>query len=259
MNDDQTSEQPQDTTAAGAHEAGHDRGGHGHGHGHGHDHDRGVAAMLRYLRWAPEMWNSDVNAAVIELVAPAEGERVVDIGAGMGPGTVLAARAGASVVAVEPTPFMRSILKTRRLCSRSRDRIEVVDGAAESIPATDGSVDAVWAVNTMHHWVDSERAAVEIARVLRPGGRIVLVDEDFADPAHPEYERFGSKLTDHHASEDGAQGEPGHDDHDHGFSMVDAQQMADLLRAAGLVDVDTATRLVAERPVIAVTATAPTS
>ncbi len=225
---------------------------------HAHEHDRGVSAMLRYLRYAPRMWSSEINDAVIDLVAPAEGERVVDIGAGMGPGTVLAASAGASVVAVEPTPFMRSILKTRGLFSRSRDRITVVDGGAEKIPTPDDSVDAVWAVNTMHHWVDPERAAAEIARVLRPGGRVVLVDENFADPTHPEYERFGSK---HHAGGDDADDGDGHHDHDHddhhGFEMVDATRIGGLLETEGLTEVVAGTRTLAGRPVIAVTAAAP--
>jgi ubiquinone/menaquinone biosynthesis C-methylase UbiE len=236
------------------------RHGHGgeHGHGHGHEHDRGVGAMLRYLRRAPQMWRSEINAAVVEAVAPASGERVVDIGAGMGPGTMLAARAGADVVAVEPTPFMRSILAARRLCSRSRDRITVTDGAAESLPVAAGSVDAAWAVNTMHHWVDPERAVAEIARVLSPGGRVVLVDEDFADPAHPDYERFASKMSDHGAADDDQHRDDQHgdDQHAHGFSMVDAERMAELLSDAGLVEVDTTTRTLAGRPVIAVTATA---
>ena len=104
-----------------------------HEHRHGHEHDRGLVAMLRYLRFASEMWRSDVNDAVVDLVAPVAGERVVDIGAGMGPGTVRAARAGASVVAVEPTPYMRWILTARRRVHKARDRITVVDAAAESL------------------------------------------------------------------------------------------------------------------------------
>ena len=196
--------------------------------------------MLRYLRWAPEMWRSDINDAVIDLVAPGAGERVVDIGAGMGPGTVRAARTGASVVAVEPTPFMRHILTVRRRFQRARDRIAVVDAAAEALPVADGSIDAVWAVNTMHHWVDPGRGAAEIGRVLVAGGRAVLVDEDFTDPIHPEYQRFGA----------------GHDD-DHGFDMVDADRMGELLRGAGLVDVEAGKRQLADRPVLAVTGRAP--
>ena len=193
--------------------------------------------MLRYLRWAPEMWSSEINEAVIDLVAPEPGERVVDIGAGMGPGTVLAARAGASVIAVEPTPFMRIIVSVRRWFLRSRDIVTVVDGAAEQIPAEDNSVDAVWAVNTMHHWVDTERAVVEIARVMRPGGRVVLIDEDFADPEHPDFERFGA----------------GDDAEHHGFTMVDASRMGYLLEASGLIYVDAGKRTLAGYPVLAVT------
>jgi len=142
------------------------------------------------------------------------------------------------VIAVEPTPFMRRLLEVRRLASRHRARIEVVDGAAERIPADDRSIDAIWAVNTMHHWIEVEIGVAEIARVLRPNGRILLVDEDFADPSHPDHRRFAGD----------------HDDEHHGFTMVDAETMGDLLRAAGLVDVDTSNRRIAGRPVISVAA-----
>jgi len=94
----------------------------------------------------------------------------------------------------------------------------------------------VWAVNTMHHWVDPKRGAVEIARVLAPNGRVVLVDEDFSDPSHPDHEQFASR----------------NEDHDHGFHMVDLEAMAALFDAAGLTDIDAGKRDVAGRPVLAV-------
>ena len=71
-----------------------------------------------------------------------------------------------------------------------------------------------------------------------PNGRILLVDEDFADPSHPDHGRFGSDNDNEH----------------HGFTMVDAETMGDLLRAAGLTDVDTSNRHIAGRPVISVAA-----
>ncbi len=193
---------------------------------------------MRYLRWLPQMWRSAINNAVVALVDLQPGERGVDIGAGMGAGAIRAAAAGAHVIAVEPTPFMRRVLKARRALSRRRANIEVTDGSAERISADDRSVDAIWAVNTMHHWVDLERGVAEIARVLRPNGRLLLVDEDFTDPSHPDHGRFGTD----------------HDDDHHGFTMVDAEAMGDLLRAAGLTDVDTSNRHIANRPVISVAA-----
>lgn len=231
----------------GDHKGHHDDGDHGHhheghGHGHGHENDQGLAAMVRYLRFAPRMWRSEVNDAVVDIVDPRKGETVVDIGAGMGPAVVRAAAKGALVVAVEPTPFMRRIVSTRRLLSRNRKSITVSDGGAESLPLGDREADAVWAVNTMHHWINPAEGVSEIARVLRPGGRAVLVDEDFADPAHPESQRW----QDDHG-----------DDHHHGFSMVDATEFGTLMSGAGLTNVVAEQRQVAGRPVIAVLAEAP--
>jgi len=216
----------------------HDSENRDHTHGHGHANDQGLKSMLRYLRSAPGMWRSEVNDAVVGLLAPQLGETVVDIGAGVGAGTMRAARSGASVVAVEPTSYMRRILRIRRLFQRSRSRINVVDGAAEKLPLAHATAEAVWAVNTMHHWIDTERGAAEICRVLRPGGRVILVDENFEDVDHPHFERFAERHGDgeHHA-----------------FSMVDAEQMGELLTAAGISEVEAVKRSLAGRPVIAVT------
>lgn len=195
---------------------------------------------MRYLRWLPEMWRSEINDAVVAMVDPQAGERVLDIGAGVGAGATRAATSGAHVIAVEPTPLMRALLRARRLVGRGSRNIEVVDGAAESLPVADASVDAMWAVNTMHHWTDQERGATEIARALRPGGRVVLVDEDFTDPGHPDHDRFGSD-----------------DGHGHGFAPVDAGEMAGRLAAAGMIDVAASRQEVAGRPSVVVTARAP--
>ncbi len=209
-----------------------------HAHGaEGHHHDQGVLGAVRYLRLLPRLWRSDVNDAVVRRLELRAGERVLDIGAGMGAGAVAAAATGARVLAVEPTPFMRGLLRTRLRLGRVRGRgrgVEVVTGAAERLPVPDGSADAVCAVNTMHHWSDLERGAAEIARVLAPGGRVLLVDEDFGDPRHPEHERFGEG--------DAPADRPG-------FHTVEPEQLADLLRRHGLTSVETLTEL-AGRPVV---------
>lgn len=186
------------------------------------------------------MWHSSINDAVVDLIDPQAGEQVADIGAGVGAGAMRAARSGAHVLAIEPTPFVRRALQARRLCSRRRGNIEVLDGAAEALPIEAATLDAIWAVNTMHHWIDVERGVAEIARTLRPGGRVVLVDELFTDPSHPDHERFGAEHGPEH----------------HGFTMVGAQQMGALLTAAGLVDVEASERSLDDRPVIQVTARA---
>lgn len=204
-----------------------------HEHGHGHEHDRGWRGLARYLVFAPRMWRSAFNRAAVDHLAPRPGERIVDIGAGMGAGTTLLADHGAHVLALEPTPSMRAILRVRRHLHTADVPIRVVDAGAESIPAPDATVDAVLAVNSMHHWTEPDLAAGEIVRILRPGGRVLLVDQAFD-----------------------------HDDHDRGriatalapeFEPIDAELMAARLRDAGLDEVDANLQVLGGQSVHAVT------
>jgi ubiquinone/menaquinone biosynthesis C-methylase UbiE len=157
----------------------------------------------------------------------------------MGAATVEAARSGATVLAVDPTPYMRRILRLRRGWQRHREAIRVVDGAAESIPAADGSVDALWTVNTIHHWTQRDRACLELARVMRPGGRVLLVDEDFDDPSHPGHERSRA----------------GRARHGHPFDDVDAEGVAASLTRAGFAAAQGSRSTVAGRPAKVIRAT----
>jgi ubiquinone/menaquinone biosynthesis C-methylase UbiE len=202
-----------------------------HAHEHGHHHDRGARGLLRYLRLLPRMWSSEVNREVVRSLHPARGERVVDLGAGMGAATVEAARSGATVVAVDPMPYMRTILRLRRGWQRHRADITVVDGAAESIPLEDGSVDALWTVNTIHHWTEREGASRELARVMKTGGRVLLVDEDFDDPSHPAHRRARAQAR-----------------HEHRFDEVDPEAIAAALTRAGFAEAHGSRTTIAGRP-----------
>jgi SAM-dependent methyltransferase len=218
-----------------------DHAGHRHSHGnaHGHPNDRGVRASLRYLRLLPRLWTSDVNREVVRLLAPAKGERVVDLGAGMGAATIEAARSGATVVAVEPMPYMRGILRMRRAWQPHRSTIRVMDGAAERIPLEDASVDALWTVNTIHHWTERDIAARELARVMKPGGRVLLVDEDFDDASHPEHRRVQERRERHGLH----------------FDEVDPERVADALRHAGFAEARGVRKTIAGRPAKVIEAT----
>jgi SAM-dependent methyltransferase len=103
---------------------------------------------------------------------------VADLGAGTGKLTRVLVRAFARVVAVEPAEPMRRRLEL--LCPEA----EALAGSGQGIPLPDASVDGVFAGEAFH-WFDDDLAAVELARVLRPGGALVLLWNLPAGPWQP--------------------------------------------------------------------------
>ncbi|WP_374157700.1 class I SAM-dependent methyltransferase [Mycobacterium sp. G7A2] len=104
----------------------------------------------------------------IDWLLPDGARRVLDLGAGTGKLTTRLAERGLDVVAVDPVPEMLELL------TRSLPDTPALLGTAEEIPLPDDSVDAVLVAQAWH-WFDPERAIQEVARVLRPGGRLGLV------------------------------------------------------------------------------------
>ncbi|HNM84856.1 MAG TPA: class I SAM-dependent methyltransferase [Mycobacterium sp.] len=104
----------------------------------------------------------------IDWLLPAGTRDVLDLGAGTGKLTTRLVERGLNVVAVDPIAEMLEVLST------ALPSTPALLGTAEEIPLPDNSVDAVLVAQAWH-WVDPERAIPEVARVLRPGGRLGLV------------------------------------------------------------------------------------
>jgi len=115
-----------------------------------------------------------VNDTAIELLNPAPGERICEIG--FGPGRTLGrlAAAGAEVVGVDVSPVMVAAAVRRNARSVAAGRIRLYQGDGTTLPVADGSLDAVIGVHTIYFWPDPSGALSDIARTLRPGGRLVL-------------------------------------------------------------------------------------
>jgi SAM-dependent methyltransferase len=124
--------------------------------------------------------------------------RVVDLGAGTGKGTRTIAALGHEVIAVEPSDGMREALASslRPLPEQVSRRVSVLAGDAERIPVESGSADAVTAFQAWH-WFDSEAAAAECARVLRPGGWLSMGWHIRSEEVR--WSRELSDIVDHHA------------------------------------------------------------
>jgi ubiquinone/menaquinone biosynthesis C-methylase UbiE len=129
---------------------------------------RGFEAAAASYEIARPGYPDEAVMVLREEVGVGPGTKVLDVAAGTGKLTRRLVELGASVTAVEPVAGMRAQLAI------VLPSVEVTDGAAEAIPAADGSVDVV-AVAQAFHWFDAPVALSEIARVLRPGGRLALL------------------------------------------------------------------------------------
>ncbi len=114
-------------------------------------------------------------------------ERVLDIGCGPGHTALLFARRAREVVALDPTQPM--LAEARALANeRGLANVHFECASAEAIPFPDASFDCVTSRQSAHHYGDVCAALREVARVLRPHGRFVLVDT-FA-PEQAEFDEF---------------------------------------------------------------------
>lgn len=120
---------------------------------------------------------AEARRRAIELADLAPGEAVLDVGCGTGTLALLAKEqvgTAGRVVGVDPGP--RQIARAR---AKTRGRgIELEVGVIEKLPFADGTFDAVLSTLMMHHLPDElkRRGLAEVARVLTPGGRLVVID-----------------------------------------------------------------------------------
>ncbi len=149
-------------------------------------HDSGVMHPHGLHKLGHRLWFGPVHAALVRELRPVAEQRVLDVGAGTG---VLAERiiaTGATVVCVEPDAG--SLAAARE---RLDGAAEFVIAAAEAIPLPSASADGAVVSLSAHHWQDRDRGFREIARVLRPGGRLVIAEFRPAGPVRAFIRRLG--------------------------------------------------------------------
>ena len=105
--------------------------------------------------------------------ASARGLRVLEIGCGLGTDGAQFAKAGADYTGVDLTEAAVQLARRRFELDGLPGHFETAD--AESLPFADESFDLVYAHGVLHHTPDTARAVSEIYRVLRPGGRAIVM------------------------------------------------------------------------------------
>lgn len=161
----------------------------GHAEAVGEEQLRGLVQILDLQERLPAVRR--LRDWAMAALSPSPGETCVDVGAGTGAEVLrLAAAVGpeGAVTGIEPHPGLRA--EAQRRAREAGARVRFIDGDAAALPFGEGEVDVLRCERVFQHLPDPESAAREIARVLRPGGRAVVLDSDWGtaivSPGAPE-------------------------------------------------------------------------
>lgn len=124
----------------------------------------------RYETTAVEL--EPVAQAIVEQAALVAGEDVLDLACGTGNAALLAAARGAAVIGIDGAPRLLEVARTR--AQGLGVDLEVREGDLLALPVDDASVDVVLSVFGVIFAPDPAQALREVARVLRPGGRVLV-------------------------------------------------------------------------------------
>ncbi|MEE9274126.1 MAG: class I SAM-dependent methyltransferase [bacterium] len=139
-----------------------------------------------YITSAPHARSSSL-ARSVEVLNP-EGGALLDIATGAGHTAFAMAGRCERVIASDLTEGM--LASARKLAAeKGVENASFLRGDAESIPVRDGALDYVSVRIAPHHFGDVARAIGEMARVLRPGGKLIYID-NVAPEEPPEAERY---------------------------------------------------------------------
>lgn len=123
-----------------------------------------------YVKYRPSYPTEAINY-LYDVIGLHPHSEIADIGAGTGVFSKLLLARGSHVTAVEPNDEMR---KAAERMLGEENHFSIVSGSAEATGLPDHSIDAIVCAQSFH-WFDRSAAQLEFCRILRPGGKVVLI------------------------------------------------------------------------------------
>jgi ubiquinone/menaquinone biosynthesis C-methylase UbiE len=130
--------------------------------------------------------NAEAEAEAIAILAPAPDAAILVIGFGPGVGAKLLAERlpRGRVLGVDPSAAMLRQAQRRNRAAIAEGRVELQRTTAAAVPTSDASLDGAVAVNALQLCNPIESTATELARILRPGARLVSLTHNWAAAHH---------------------------------------------------------------------------
>lgn len=133
-----------------------------------------AASLAAMLDDTEDLFEKRELLPAVEMPAHLHGQSVLEIGPGGGAHSCLFKRRGASVTAVDITPE-RAVSTALKLSLTPGGEGRAYNGDAENLPFRDASFDIVYSNGVLHHSEDTDKTIAEVFRVLKPGGKAVLM------------------------------------------------------------------------------------
>jgi SAM-dependent methyltransferase len=169
-----------------------------------------------------------VNKALVDVLAPVAGEHILEVGCGSGVlcrQVALCVAPGGKVTGVDISPEFLRIARGYAANAGLSAPVQWGAGGAEVLPFQDASFDRVFAVRLLLHVSDPGAVLNELVRVVRPGGRVIVMDWDFDTVAIDHSDRELTRRIIHWRC-----------DH-HGGNNWSGRQLWGLMATTGLVNV----------------------
>jgi demethylmenaquinone methyltransferase/2-methoxy-6-polyprenyl-1,4-benzoquinol methylase len=124
------------------------------------------------------VFTEPMRAQALDMLEIEPGDQVIDVGCGTGFGTEGVRQTTTNILGVDQSPHQMAKARERL---DERELLGFTLGDAENLPVQTDSFDAAWSSGSIEYWPNPVAGLAEMRRVVKPGGRVVVVGPYYPD------------------------------------------------------------------------------